>query len=373
MRHGLRLSKLGRPTAHRVLMLRNLVSSLLEHEQVSTTLAKAKAAQKLADQLIQWGKSGTKSDWERANAFLLNAPKTLRPLFTTLASRYATRPGGYTRIHRAGFRVGDRAPLAVLELVDNKNDLRFEGAAKALGREVAVLAREAEARSGEEEGKRVWGRVREVLEAEEGGAEGLAGQVEKLHGVDALTRKNIVKALRYRAAPVPVDASSVPSSSPTESVPEADADLPTASSSSSEQQTTLTATPPSELFLARAHYHYLSSLASFTLARAPTPDPLRSIKQLTQRLGGTTVYGAKGAPREVRTVPTVGRRERAGERVDGWEKAGEEVGKRGGPISRAKGGKGRESRARGRKEVEAEVFKMGEVGEALPQVAEGRP
>lgn len=71
MRHGLKLAKLSRPTAHRVLMLRNLVSSLLEREQVTTTLPKAKAAQKLADQVISWGKQGGKENWERANGFLL--------------------------------------------------------------------------------------------------------------------------------------------------------------------------------------------------------------------------------------------------------------------------------------------------------------
>ncbi|GAA5821948.1 hypothetical protein JCM11251_004791 [Rhodosporidiobolus azoricus] len=364
MRHGLRISKLGRPTAHRVLMLRNLVSSLIEHEQVSTTLPKAKAAQKLADQLIQWGKNGTKSDWERANAFLLNAPKTLQPLFTTLASRYAARPGGYTRIQRAGFRVGDNAPLAVLELVDNKNDLRFENAARALGREVAVRAREMKS---EEEGRGVWGKIRKVLESD--GPEGVVKQVEKLEAVDAMTRKNIVKALQYRAAPVPVDSHSLPSDAATETVPEADADLPTTDTPSASTSTTVTATHPATLFLERAHYHYLSSLASFTLSSRPSPDPLRSIKQLTQRLGGTSAYEAKGAPKPVVTVPTAGRREKAGERVDGWKFKGgrDEVSKRGGPISRAKGTRGRESRARGKKEGDA--FKMDEVREALPEAA----
>jgi len=71
MRHGLHLSKLSRPTAHRLLMLRNLVSSLLQHQQISTTLPKAKAAQKLADQVIGWGKVGGKDNWEKANGFLL--------------------------------------------------------------------------------------------------------------------------------------------------------------------------------------------------------------------------------------------------------------------------------------------------------------
>lgn len=71
MRHGLHLSKLSRTTSHRMLMLRNLVSSLLQHQQVSTTLPKAKAAAKLAEQVIGWGKKGGKDNWDRANGFLL--------------------------------------------------------------------------------------------------------------------------------------------------------------------------------------------------------------------------------------------------------------------------------------------------------------
>ena len=70
-----------------------------------------------------------------------NPNKTLRPLFTTFAERYATRPGGYTRLNRAGFRVGDRAAIAVLSLVDSSKDLKFEHAAAAVGRELAVRAR----------------------------------------------------------------------------------------------------------------------------------------------------------------------------------------------------------------------------------------
>ncbi|GAA6029830.1 hypothetical protein JCM8097_001068 [Rhodosporidiobolus ruineniae] len=342
MRHGLRTAKLGRPTAHRVLMLRNLVSSLLQHEQITTTLPKAKAAQKLADQLIQWGKDGGKHNWDRANAFLLNAPKTLQPLFTTFAQRYAERPGGYTRIQRAGYRLGDRAPLAVLELVDNANDLRFENAARALGREVAVIARGARS---EDKQRATWGEFRTVWE--ENGAEGIKEQLERCGNLEDLTRANIAKALAFRALPVAVDPeTSVSSAAETEVVPEADADVPAASSSSASPSATVTAVHPATLFLDRAYHHYLSSLAAFTLASAPAPDSTRTIKQLTQRLSSATLE-TKGAPRPVLTVPQVGRREKAGERVDGWERSeGEYVSQKGGPISRAKGNKGRESRAR---------------------------
>ena len=71
MRHRLANKSLSRPTAHRLLLLRNLVSSLLQHETITTTVAKAKEAQKMADQVIGWGKKGGKSNWDRANAYLL--------------------------------------------------------------------------------------------------------------------------------------------------------------------------------------------------------------------------------------------------------------------------------------------------------------
>ncbi|GAA5854480.1 hypothetical protein JCM8547_004858 [Rhodosporidiobolus lusitaniae] len=371
MRHGLRTAKLSRPTAHRVLMLRNLVSSLLQHEQITTTLAKAKAAQKLADSVIQWGKDGGKSNWDRANAFLLNPKTTLRPLFTTLAARYESRPGGYTRIQRAGYRQGDRAPIAILELVDGRNDLRFEQAARSLGRELAI---QASGRGSEDEGKEVWRRFRS--EVEKDGVEGIVNGMERVGGamgIDELTSKNVVKALRFRVAPVPVVPSeSVDASSPTEIVPEADADLPAPAvpSPSSSSSAAVEAAHPSTLFLNRTYHHYLLSLASFSLSSTPTPDPSRTIKQLNSRLSSSSSE-VKGAPRPVGTVPTVGRREKAGERVDGWKKSeGVEVSQKGGPISRAKGAKGRESRARGgaRKEgvVRGEAFGTEGLREALP-------
>ncbi|BGP15001.1 hypothetical protein JCM10213_002856 [Rhodosporidiobolus nylandii] len=341
MRHGHKLPKLSRPTAHRNLMLRNLVSSLLEHEQITTTLAKAKAAQKLADQVIQWGKAGGKGDWERANAFLLNAPKTLRPLFTTLAQRYATRPGGYTRIARAGFRVGDRAPLAVLELVDNRNDLRYELAAHSLGRELAILARPSAANPEGDSG--TWSRFKGVFEQD--GPDGVATRVGECAELDEMTRKNVVKALQFRTAPLPVDSASLESAADAESVPAGEVDASSSSSPSTSAAATaeVTATHPSTLFLARAYHHYLSTLASFTLASRPVPDAERTVKQLTQRLR-SAVLETKGAPRPVLTVPQVGRREKAGERTEGWEGRAEEVVVKKGPIGLAKGKKGRQPR-----------------------------
>ncbi|GAA5889831.1 hypothetical protein JCM8208_001142 [Rhodotorula glutinis] len=351
MRHGMRTAKLGRPTAHRVLMLRNLVSSLLHHEQVTTTLPKAKAAQKLADQVIHWGKLGGKSNWDRANAFLLNPKDTLRPLFTTLAQRYASRPGGYTRIQRAGYRVGDNAPVAVLELVDSAADLRFERAARTVGREMALRAREVAPGSatGEARGPAAWHGLRKRVEAH--GPERIGELLGAATELDALTRDNVVKALRYRAAPLPVDpATSVSSTAEVVSTPAGDVDAPAAaaaatSSAAAAEATTIPAVHPATLFLDRAYHHYLLSLATLSLSTSRAPDPERTIKQLTQRLGSLEL---RGAPRPVLTVPSVGRSPKAGERTDGWQATAErEVTKRGGPIARAKGNKGRESRTWG--------------------------
>ncbi|GAA5965450.1 hypothetical protein JCM8115_005755 [Rhodotorula mucilaginosa] len=351
MRHGLKLAKLSRPTAHRVLMLRNLVSSLLQHEQVTTTLPKAKAAQKLADQLISWGKQGGKENWERANGFLLNGSETLKPLFDTLAKRYATRPGGYTRVQRAGFRVGDRAPLAVLELVDNANDLRFENAARTVGREMALRARADNGKGAA--GPQGWKDFRARVESQ--GPERIGHLVGEAPELGKVTRQNVAKALRYRQAPVPVTTDSVTSTSElssSSSSPSLEADADSASSSSS--SSSLPTTHPSLLFLDRAYHHYLATLASLTLSTPSIPDPLRPIRQLSARLRETeAVMERKGAPRPVVTVPRSGRVPKAGQSTAGWAATTEEdegsrvqneIVARGGPISRAKGAFGREAR-----------------------------
>ena len=116
-------------------MLRNLVTSLFEHEQIKTTLPKARDTARLAEKIITMGKKGNKPAQERAAAFLLK-PELLPKLFGTFAERYSQRPGGYTRIHKFGNRPGDNAPHAVLELVDNPRDLRYEMTSRAIGREM---------------------------------------------------------------------------------------------------------------------------------------------------------------------------------------------------------------------------------------------
>ncbi|KAK2461850.1 hypothetical protein APHAL10511_006313 [Amanita phalloides] len=135
MKHGVAFRKFSRTSSHRMLMLRNLVTSLLEHEQIRTTLPKARDAARLAEKIITLGKKGGQSAETRAASFLLK-PSLVQKLFGPLASRYSERPGGYTRIHKYGNRQGDNAPQAILELVDNPRDIRWEMTSRAIGWEV---------------------------------------------------------------------------------------------------------------------------------------------------------------------------------------------------------------------------------------------
>ncbi|KAJ7597123.1 mitochondrial ribosomal protein L17 [Mycena floridula] len=135
MKHGIAFRKLSRTTSHRMLMLRNMVTSLFEHEQIKTTLPKAREAARLAEKMITMGKNGSRESRARASALVLK-PEIIPKLFGPLARRYISRPGGYTRIHKYGNRPGDNAPVAILELVDNPRDLRYEITARAVGWEL---------------------------------------------------------------------------------------------------------------------------------------------------------------------------------------------------------------------------------------------
>jgi large subunit ribosomal protein L17 len=117
MRHGNAHRKLGRDQAHRKSMLANMAASLIEHEQIVTTLPKAKELRGIVDKYITLAKRGNLHSRRLAAARLRSEPM-VKKLFDTLAQRYATRNGGYTRVLKAGFRYGDQAPLAVIELVD---------------------------------------------------------------------------------------------------------------------------------------------------------------------------------------------------------------------------------------------------------------
>jgi len=116
MRHRNYGRKLSRKTEHRRALLRNLVTSLLLTERIETTVAKAKAARPLAEHLITLGKRGDLHARRLAASYVLN-PDALQTLFGDIAKRYASRRGGYTRIIRTGWRKGDGADMAVLELI----------------------------------------------------------------------------------------------------------------------------------------------------------------------------------------------------------------------------------------------------------------
>lgn len=116
MRHLKHGFKLGRNPAHRRATLRNLVTNLIEKERIETTVLRAKAARPLAERMITLGKRDSLHARRQAAAFLMT-PGATKKLFTDLAPRFADRPGGYTRIIRSGWRIGDGAELAILEFL----------------------------------------------------------------------------------------------------------------------------------------------------------------------------------------------------------------------------------------------------------------
>src|SRR5215472_11539123 len=117
MRHRVAFRKLNRTSSHRLAMLGNMVASLLEHEAIRTTVPKAKEARRVAERIITLGKRGGLSNVRLASRTIRDK-SLLRKVFGDLKDRYADRPGGYTRIVRLGYRPGDSAEVALLELVD---------------------------------------------------------------------------------------------------------------------------------------------------------------------------------------------------------------------------------------------------------------
>jgi large subunit ribosomal protein L17 len=117
MRHGVAGRKLGVTSSHRLAMFRNMAVALLKHEQITTTLPKAKELRPVAEKLITLGKRGGLHARRQAYAELRD-DKIVAKLFGPLADRYKARPGGYTRVLKAGTRYGDAASMAVIELVD---------------------------------------------------------------------------------------------------------------------------------------------------------------------------------------------------------------------------------------------------------------
>ncbi|MDE2029345.1 MAG: 50S ribosomal protein L17 [Alphaproteobacteria bacterium] len=141
MRHGNGHRKLGVTATHRKAMFANMAVALIENEQITTTLPKAKDLRPVVESLITLGKKGGLANRRRALS-IIRDEEAVRKLFGTLAERYKSRNGGYTRVVKAGFRYGDAAAMAMIEFVDR--DVEAKGA-KARARKIEQTAEEAEA------------------------------------------------------------------------------------------------------------------------------------------------------------------------------------------------------------------------------------
>jgi large subunit ribosomal protein L17 len=140
MRHRVAGKKLGRKTAHRISMFRNMVTSLFDKEHVRTTLDRAKAVRPIAEKMITLGKRDSLHSRRQALAYVRDTAVVAK-LFSTLAPRFALRNGGYTRIIRLGFRDGDGAQMAILELIGSE----FKPAKKEEGKKDKKAKKEAAA------------------------------------------------------------------------------------------------------------------------------------------------------------------------------------------------------------------------------------
>jgi large subunit ribosomal protein L17 len=149
MRHRNAGAKLGRQPAHRRATLRNLVTNVIERERITTTLRRAKATRPLVERMITLGKRDSLHSRRQAAAYLMT-PEATKKLFQDIAPRFADRPGGYTRIIHAGFRIGDGADLAILELLGSKLKKRLKkerGAEKPEAKEEKEAGAEEKAKS----------------------------------------------------------------------------------------------------------------------------------------------------------------------------------------------------------------------------------
>jgi len=170
-------------------MLRNLVTSLFQYEQIKTTLPKARETARLAEKIISLGKNQGLESYRKASGLVLDQ-SVLPKLFGPLAQRYAERPGGYTRIHKFGNRLGDNAPTAILELVDNPRDIKLEVTARAVGWELLKDRLQN-------------GDVSEILQKGVDGAEELimneiALEPTEVGQLRPATRWNLQKVLKFR-------------------------------------------------------------------------------------------------------------------------------------------------------------------------------
>ncbi len=135
MRHGKKGRKLNRTSSHRTAMFANMAAALIKHEQIVTTLPKAKEMKRVMDKLITLGKRGNLHSRRLAASRIRDEAMT-KKLFDVLADRYKDRQGGYTRVLKAGYRYGDSAPVAVIELVDRDESARGQDSGPTAEREV---------------------------------------------------------------------------------------------------------------------------------------------------------------------------------------------------------------------------------------------
>lgn len=122
MKHRVALRKLGRSGAHRRALFRNQVTQLIEHERIETTVAKAKDLRRIADRMVSLGKKNTVTSLRSMNAYV-QTKDAARKLMVDIVPRFESRPGGYTRVLKTGFRKGDCAPTAVIEWSDTEKTI----------------------------------------------------------------------------------------------------------------------------------------------------------------------------------------------------------------------------------------------------------
>ena len=139
MRHRVGGRKLGRTSSHRTAMFRNMAAALIKHEQITTTLPKAKELRPYVEKLITLAKKGGLSNRRLAHSRLLDDTQ-LQKLFDVLAPRYAGRNGGYTRVLKAGLRASDAAPIAIIELVDRDPDAKGQDSGPVMSEEFEEAA-----------------------------------------------------------------------------------------------------------------------------------------------------------------------------------------------------------------------------------------
>ncbi|TVY57012.1 54S ribosomal protein L8, mitochondrial [Lachnellula cervina] len=173
---------LNRSSSHRQALLRNLVTSLFTYEHIATTWPKAKEAQRLAEKLITMGKKNTEASKRKAFEVFYRPHELVPKLFGPLRERYATRPGGYTRVLRIEPLKPDMAPSAILELVDGEKDIRFQMTALTLAKE---------RREGREEPRMMTARnIEKVTRFRKDGKKALESLVGSFGGLEVKERDN---------------------------------------------------------------------------------------------------------------------------------------------------------------------------------------